>query len=191
MNFVLDTFTADTITTDQHDKLLTLCNVACKLNEPASENYDTDDWENKPNTLLRVFYIKKRFEIFNILSKDDTPIAMAGSYLWQDTPIIGVRTFTHPDYRGGGNWSQAAHIFPAQIDYWDNKGYKKVWLTFNEYNHRLINFLKRMSQGKASTFGGPREIYQNLKWYDELIEIQYTNQVVAELDIALYKRSKQ
>ena len=115
---------------------------------------------------------------------------MSGAYVYNDVPIIGVRAFTHPDYRGGGYWGQARHIFPQQIEWAEQLGYDRVWLTFNEYNHKLINFLKRMSQGKASTFGGPREIYQNLKWYDEPKEIQYTSQIVAELDIALYKRSK-
>jgi hypothetical protein len=79
----------------------------------------------------------------------------------------------------------------AQIDYWENLGYKKVWLTFNEYNHRLINFLKRISEGKASHFGAgihsPKNLYKDLKWYDDLVEIQYTNQVVAELDIESYR----
>lgn len=190
MNLLLNTFTADTITPDQHDKLLALCNVAYKLNEPAHENYDVSDWQNKPHTLLNLLYHKRRFGIFNIVSDQERPIAMSGAYVFKDVPIIGVRAFTHPDYRGGGHWSQARHIFPKQIDWAESKGYSKVWMTFNEYNYKLVNFLKRMSEGKASTFGGPREIYQNLKWYNELIEIQYTNQIVAELDIALYKRNK-
>ena len=192
---IVETFTHSTITDEQHTKLIKLCEDAYYLQEPAYENYDVSDWQNKPHTLLNLLYYKKRFEIFNILNKDNVPIAMSGSYLWKDTPIIGVRTFTHPDYRSGGNWSQAGHIFPAQIDYWENLGYKKVWLTFNEYNHRLINFLKRISEGKASHFGAgmnsPKNLYKDLKWYDDLVEIQYTNQVVAELDIALYKQRKQ
>ena len=184
----LESFTHQTITDKQHTDLLSLCSVASKLDEPASQNYDIETWPKKNNTLLYAFYTKERFDIFNILYNDTDPVAMAGAYVYNNIPIIGVRTFTHPDYRGGGYWCQARYIFPAQIDYYDNLGYEKVWLTFNEYNHRLINFLKRLSEGKASHFGGgPKEIYQNLKWYDELKEIQYTNQVVAELDISSYK----
>ena len=188
--FTLETFTPDTITDEQHSKLITLCKDAYNLKDPAYENYDVNNWQNKPHTLLNLVYFKKRFDIFNIVMDGARPIAMSGTYLWENTPIIGVRAFTHPDYRGGGNWCQARHIFPKQIDWWDQKGYTKVWLTFNLYNYKLVNFLKRMSEGKASTFGGPREIYQNLYWYDETKEIQYTNQVVAELDIASYKAAQ-
>lgn len=183
----IETFTPDTVTDEQYSRLITLCQDAYDLKEPAYENYDVSDWQNKPHTLLNLLYFKKRFDIFNIVLDDNKPIAMSGTYLWQNTPIIGVRAFTHPDYRGGGNWCQARHIFPKQIEYWESKGFDKVWLTFNEYNHRLINFLRRMSEGKASTFGGPREIYKNLKWHTQTKKIQYTNQIVAELDIALYR----
>lgn len=188
---ILETFTPDTVTDEQHNRLITLCEDAYYLKEPAYENYDVSDWQNKPYALLHLLYFKKRFELFNIVLTDDKhPIAMSGTYLWEDMPIIGVRSFTHPDYRGGGNWCQARHIFPKQIEWWEQKGYKKVWLTFNDYNHKLINFLRRMSEGKASTFGGPREIYQNLKWYADTKTIQYTDQVVAELDIATYRAAK-
>lgn len=187
----VESFTPDLMTDTQRMRLEKLCNIAYSLKEPAYENYDISNWEDKPHTLLRLFYIKKRFDLFNIVSLScKEPVAMSGTYLWNDTPVIGVRAFTHPDYRGGGNWCQARYIFPKQIAYWENKGYDKVWLTFNEYNHRLVNFLKRMSEGKASTFGGPREIYQNLKWYKEPIEVQYTNQIVAELDIASYRATQ-
>lgn len=185
---IVETFTPDTITDRQHAKLIKLCEDAFYLQEAAYENYDVNDWQNKPHTLLNLLYLKRRFEIFNIVSTDDNvPIAMSGAYVYNDVPIIGVRAFTHPDYRGGGHWCQARNIFPIQIEWAEELGYNHVWMTFNEYNHRLVNFLKRMSEGKASTFGGPREIYQNLKWYDETIEIQYTNQIVAELDIASYR----
>jgi GNAT superfamily N-acetyltransferase len=190
-NMKVETFTPESITDGQNIRLIRLCSLAHSLKEPAYENYDVCNWETKTHTLLRLFYIKKRFDIFNLLSLDrSNPIAMSGTYLWNDTPIIGVRAFTHPDYRGGGHWCQARHIFPVQIDYWEKRGYNKVWLTFNEYNHKLVNFLKRMSEGKASTFGGPREIYQNLKWYKDPIEVQYTNQIVAELDIASYRATQ-
>ena len=187
---ICETLTPDTITDIQHAKLIKLCEDAFCLQEPASENYDVSDWQNKSHTLLNLFYYKKRFEIFNMLSIDNIPIAMAGAYVYNGVPIIGVRTFTHPDYRGGGHWCQARHIFPQQIEWAETLGHDRVWLTFNTYNHKLINFLKRISEGKASTFGGPREIYQKLKWYDEPKEIQYTPQIVAELDIELYKKSK-
>jgi GNAT superfamily N-acetyltransferase len=184
---IVESFTTNTVTDSQHAKLIQLCEDAYLLQEPAYENYDINDWQNKPHTLLNLLYYKKRFELFNIVSINNKPIAMSGSYVYNGVPIIGVRAFTHPDYRGGGHWCQARHIFPKQIDWADQLGYDRVWMTFNEYNYKLINFLKRMSEGKASTFGGPREIYQNLKWYDEPKEIQYTNQIVAELEIASYR----
>jgi GNAT superfamily N-acetyltransferase len=186
----IDSFTADNITDEQHTKLIKLCEDAYYLQEPAYENYDVSDWQNKPHTLLNLLYCKKRFELFNIVSINDKPIAMSGAYVYNDVPIIGVRAFTHPDYRGGGNWCQARHIFPQQIKWAEQLGYNCVWLTFNEYNHRLVNFLKRMSEGRASTFGGPRAVYQNLKWYSEPKEIQYTNQIVAELDILSYNAAQ-
>jgi GNAT superfamily N-acetyltransferase len=186
----VESFSPESITQDQHNRIITLCKDAYHLKEPAYENYDINDWENKSHTLLNLLYIKKRFGLFNIVSIDDRPIAMSGAYVYNDVPIIGVRAFTHPDFRGGGNWCQARHIFPSQIEWAESRGYTHVWLTFNQYNGRLINFLKRMSQGRASTFGGPREIYQNLKWYDEPKEIQYTNQIVAELDILSYRAAQ-
>ena len=189
-NYNVETFTPNTIKDNQHNKLITLCKDAYDLKEPAYENYDISDWQNKPHTLLNLLYHKKRFELFNIVSINNKPIAMSGAYVYNDVPIIGVRAFTHPDYRGGGHWCQARNIFPKQIDWADQLGYDRVWMTFNEYNYKLINFLKRMSQGKASTFGGPREIYKNLKWYDEPKEIQYTNQIVAELEIASYRSAQ-
>ena len=188
--YSVETFTPNIITDTQHKNLITLCETAYQLQEPAYENYDTVDWEDKPHTLLNLFYRKQRFGLFNIVLIDNKPIAMSGAYVYNDVPIIGVRAFTHPDYRGGGHWCQARHIFPVQIDWAETLGYNHVWMTFNEYNHRLVNFLKRMSEGKASTFGGPREIYQNLKWYDETKEVQYTNQIVAELDISSYRASQ-
>lgn len=189
-NYNVETFTPSTITDEQHNKLIVLCKDAYRLQESAYENYDVNDWQNKPHTLLNLLFYKKRFSTFSIVSTGNKPIAMSGAYVYNDVPIIGVRAFTHPDYRGGGHWCQARHIFPVQIDWAETLGYNHVWMTFNEYNHRLVNFLKRMSEGKASTFGGPREIYQNLKWYDELKEIQYTNQIVAELDISSYRAAQ-
>ena len=189
-NFVVETFTPDTITDEQHTKLIRLCEDAYYLQEPAYANYDVSDWQNKSHTLLNLLYFKKRFDLFSILTDENKPIAMSGTYLWENNPIIGVRAFTHPDYRGGGNWSQANYIFPKHIAHWEQLGYTKVWLTFNSYNNKLVNFLKRMSEGKASTFGGPREIYKNLKWYDEPKEIQYTSQIVAELDIPSYRAAQ-
>ena len=184
----LETFTHQTITDAQSLDLENLSHFASTLDDPAANNYEVENWEQKNNTLLYTFYIKKRFDIFNMVYKDIQPVAFAGAYVFEEMPIVGVRTFTHPDVRGGGYWCQARYILPAQIDYYDSLGYDKVWLTFNKYNNRLVNFLKRMSEGKASHFGGgPKAIYQNLKWYDETKVIQYTDQIVAELDIASYK----
>jgi len=186
----LETFNHQTITDKQNSDLMKLCDFASTLDDPAAKNYETSNWSSKNNTLLYVFYTKNRFDIFNMLYDGNEPIAMAGAYVYNGIPIIGVRTFTHPNYRGGGYWSQARYILPAQIKYYDELGYKKVWLTFNQYNHKLVNFLKRMSEGKASHFGAgknsPKNLYKDLKWYDELVSIQYTDQIVAELDIESY-----
>jgi GNAT superfamily N-acetyltransferase len=186
---ILETFNDKTITSKQHNSLTNLSQLASMLDDPAAKNYDIVDWHHKNDTLLYAFFNKKRFDVFNILHHNGTPIAMSGAYVFNHVPIIGVRTFTHPDYRGGGHWCQARHILPAQIDYYENLGYKKVWLTFNSYNKKLINFLKRMSEGKASHMGGgPKTIYKNLKWYDEPQVIQYTDQIIAELIIEDYKK---
>ena len=63
----VETFTPDTITDEQHSKLINLCEIAYHLQEPAYENYDVSDWQNKPHTLLNLLYLKKRFNIFNFL----------------------------------------------------------------------------------------------------------------------------
>ena len=184
----LETFNPKTINEKQHDALVSLCDYASKLDDPAAKNYAVDDWQDRHDTLLYAFYARKRFDIFNMLYHKDTPIAMSGAYVFNHQPIIGVRTFTHPDFRGGGYWCQARYILPAQIDYYDEKGYKKVWLTFNDYNKRLVNFIKRISEGKSSHLGGgPKKIYQNLTWHDKPRTVQYTKQIIAELLIADYK----
>lgn len=187
----LETFTHNTINEKQHDALVSLSKYASTLDDPAAKNYVVDNWKENTHTLLYAFYIKQRFDIFNILYHNDNPIAMAGAYVFENTPIIGVRTFTHLDFRGGGYWCQARHILPAQIDYYDKQNFKKVWLTFNSYNYKLVNFLKRISEGKASHFGAgkdsPKNLYKHFKWHDEIKVIQYTDQIVAELDIASYK----
>ena len=92
----LETFTHKTINDRQHDALVSLSQYASTLNDPAAKNYAVDDWEERTDTLLYAFYKKKRFDIFNILYHKDTPIAMAGAYVFNHQPIIGVRTFTHP-----------------------------------------------------------------------------------------------
>jgi GNAT superfamily N-acetyltransferase len=144
----IDSFTADNITDEQHTKLIKLCEDAYYLQEPAYENYDVSDWQNKPHTLLNLLYCKKRFELFNIVSINDKPIAMSGAYVYNDVPIIGVRAFTHPDYRGGGNWCQARHIFPQQIKWAEQLGYNCVWLTsackfFKAYERRPCKHIWR------------------------------------------------
>ena len=184
----LETFTHKTINEKQHDALVSLSKYASTLSDPAAKNYSVDDWQESPDTLLYAFYKKKRFDIFNILYHKDTPIAMSGAYVFNHQPIIGVRTFTHPDFRGGGHWCQARYILPAQIDYYDEQNYKTVWLTFNDYNTRLVNFIKRISEGRSSHLGGgPKKIYQNLTWHDEPKTVQYTKQIIAELKISDYK----
>lgn len=183
-NFTVDTFDFHHLPTEILKKVEKLSSIAYDLKEPASENYDIIDWRNKKHTLMHTLCIAKRYDLFSVVSDSKgNPIAMSGSYIYEGVPIIGVRTFTHPDYRGGGYWCQARYIFPEHIEYYKELGYDKVWFTFNEYNHRLVNFLRRISEGKASTFGGPRQIYQNLTWYDEPKVIQYTKQTVAELKL--------
>jgi len=187
----LETYNHNNINQTQHDALIKLCNYASTLDDPAAKNYAVEDWQERNDTLLYAFYRRKRFDIFNMLYYKDTPIAMAGAYVFNHQPIIGVRTFTHLDFRGGGHWCQARYILPSQIDYYEAKGYKNVWLTFNSYNHKLINFLKRISEGKASHFGAgkisPKNLYKYLNWYDEPKVIQYTDQIIAELNISDYR----
>tara|TARA_B100000424_G_scaffold271372_1_gene273834 strand:- start:1783 stop:2364 length:582 start_codon:yes stop_codon:yes gene_type:complete len=188
----LETFNHKTINDKQRKALESLSKYASTLDDPAAKNYAIDDWQERPDTLLYAFYARKRFQIFNMLYHQDTPIAMAGAYVFNHQPIIGVRTFTHPDFRGGGHWCQARYILPAQIDFYEQQKYKTVWLTFNSYNHKLVNFLKRISKGKASHFGAgkssPKNLYKHLKWYDETKVIQYTDQIIAELNISDYKK---
>ena len=70
----------------------------------------------------------------------------------------------------------------------DKQNYKTGWLTFNDYNTRLVNFIKRISEGRSSHLGGgPKKIYQNLTWHDEPKTVQYTKQIIAELKISDYK----
>ena len=90
----LETFNHKTINESQRYALESLSKYASTLDDPAAKNYAVEDWEERVDTLLYAFYKKKRFEIFNILYHQDTPIAMAGAYVFNHQLIIGVRTFT-------------------------------------------------------------------------------------------------
>ena len=112
------------------------------------ENYHPDNQHNPAN----LFYILKngRFSIGNYYVIEDKNGQYAGSSGWNrlnDSTALGlVRAYTIPRYRA--HFLLGKHILPNILK--ETKNYKKVWLTFNEYNKKIYDVIALMNQGKST-----------------------------------------
>ena len=111
------------------------------------ENYHPDNKHNPAN----LFYILKngRFLIGNYYVLEDNNgqyMCSAGWNQLNDEIALGlVRAHTTPQYRS--HFLLGKHILPNILE--ETKNYKKVWLTFNEYNKKIYDVIALMNQGKS------------------------------------------
>jgi hypothetical protein len=56
-----------------------------------------------------------------------------------------VRAYTIPRYRA--HFLLGNHILPSILE--ETENYKKVWLTFNEYNKKIYDVISLMNRGKS------------------------------------------
>ena len=111
------------------------------------ENYHPDNKHNPAN----LFYILKngRFLIGNYYVLEDNNgqyVCSAGwNQLNDEIALALVRAHTIPQYRS--HFLLGKHILPTILE--ETKNYKKVWLTFNEYNKKIYDVIALMNQGKS------------------------------------------
>lgn len=151
------------------------------IREPAHINMVTDNWENKPHTLLHQIHKQKKYHDGRLFLAyyDEELIGISGCYGYNNDVILcGTRTWTLKEHRT--KYVHGNYIFPAQFEWAKEKGYKEAWLTFNEYNSWLRDFLKRISSGKATAFGMKNsDTYKDLIFPEEMMNINNTEQYVA------------
>ena len=111
------------------------------------ENYHPDNKHNPAN----LFYILEhgRFLIGNYYVLEDNNgqyVCSAGwNQLNDEIALALVRAHTIPQYRS--HFLLGKHILPTILE--ETKNYKKVWLTFNEYNKKIYDVIALMNQGKS------------------------------------------
>jgi hypothetical protein len=194
LEYVVKNFTANEIIVDKKilKEIIDLSNIAyLDPKNYAKDNYETENWEAKPHTLLHIILKKDRFKegngVFSLLYDNNIPVAYAGAYKHEDDPnilICLVRAFILQQYRAKnllGNY-----ILPSQMKYAKKNNYEYCWLTYNEYNKYIFNSAKRASQGKATILGTKvTDLYKQAKYYEEPLIIQKTKQYVIEIKTEL------
>jgi hypothetical protein len=151
----------------------------------ASENMVWEDWENNSKSLMHTLVKQKRYDppkgIFNIAIKDNTIIYCSGCYEsdWsKDVLIMGVRTWTHPEYRK--EWWKGNSIIPIQLEFAKKNNYKAVIFTFNEYNLWLAKIMDRTTKNKAIVLGRKNSnIYKDFHLLDKYYLIKNTKQKIS------------
>lgn len=168
------------------DQLVNFCKLAEKdTRQPAHENMSTVDWESKSHTLLHTIFKQGRYNRGNgrffMGFVDGVLAGVSGCYTYEENSevlVCGVRCWTLPKYRV--KYLHGNHIFPAQFEWGKDQGYACGMFTFNDYNLPLMNFLKRISQGKMTAPGLPNsDTYKDLQFLDEKKIIKNVAQWVA------------
>lgn len=149
--------------------------------QPAHTNMWDDNWQTNDNTLLYHLFISKRLcsetgETF-VLKKDDNIIAVSSIYVSpfdSKVAIGGVRSWVINEYRG--KFMIGRYLLPLQLAWAKNKNLKIIALTFNEYNHKLINYFKRSGFGIKKNRNPNSLFYNGLHEVGFPINLQYTKQ---------------
>jgi hypothetical protein len=155
--------------------------------DPAACNMWSDNWIFENNTLPYILERSARFKEpngqFFILTHNEKIIGCSGVYESQFNPniaIAGVRTWIDQDYRN--NSINREYLLPAQKKWAEDKGYKIIALTFNDYNKNIIQIFKRNRLGEKNNRLGSREpyhlFYNGLNEVDFPVVIQHTPQWV-------------
>lgn len=154
-------------------------------NDPIFQNYDVNDWENKPHTLLYLLYKEKRFDEcgYGVYIKDDEIIAGSGMYrseLHPDVFVFACRTLKDKDYKGYDK-TTVREIWSEQVKILKEKKALGIIITYD------INKEKRMFElfekdpkllESSRLINNSIPDLQNLKILDKPITIKGTVQRV-------------
>lgn len=132
------------------------CRSAESDSSPAAQNYHWTGWERNTASIMWALVQEQRYDVggLDLLYVNDEPTAISGYYPADWDPrvlVVGSRVYTVPNHRG--DWWHGQYLFPRQADYARRAGYRAMVMTFNEYNHRLLRFIQRMTQGHAVVLG--------------------------------------
>jgi hypothetical protein len=156
-----------------------------EVDQPASVNLWTEDWETNVSTLPYILNNTKRFDgtngEFYILYENDLIIACGGVYISdfsKDIAIAGVRTWVSKNYR---HLALNKDYLLVEHKKWAmNKNIKMIALSFNEYNKNIIQIFKRNRLGEKPGRINSREphniFYSGLHEVNFPVTIQYTRQ---------------
>jgi hypothetical protein len=175
----------------KHGRMLwNLSVLADQDSDPAVRNFQTTDWQNKPETLLYCLYTEKRFDspngcLFAVVS-DDEFVSVGGVYRsdfnFEQIAVAGVRTFTNPARRD--RFWHGEFLIPSQIEWASNQKMSQVIFSVNLGNEKLIKFLNRATEGRAIVLGRKfPEVYKRLVKQEFLINLKGTVQQIYKLNL--------
>lgn len=156
-------------------------NASQEIKLPAHINMH---WDESPHTLFTQIFERQVYDdgkgILSLAYDDsDKLVALSGAYKLYDTiALVGARTWTAKEHRT--KWVHGNYIFPKQFEWAKESGYKEAWMTFNNYNERLVKFLKRINEGKGTGFGIKNaDTYKGIEFAEAMVNINSTDQYVA------------
>lgn len=158
-----------------------------EIEQPASVNLWSTDWEANAHTLPYILTNTNRFDgnngEFFILYENDKIVACGGVYISdfnKDVAIAGVRTWVSKDYR---HLALNKDYLLVEHKKWAiDKNIKMIALSFNNYNKNIIQIFKRNRLGEKPGRINSREpknmFYNGLHEVSFPVTIQYTPQWV-------------
>jgi hypothetical protein len=158
-----------------------------EVEQPASVNIWSDNWETSSNTLPYLLSNGKRFDGVNgefyILFKNDVIVACGGVYISdfdQNIAIAGVRTWVSKEYRHLS--LNKDYLLTEQKKWAIGKNMKIIALSFNEYNKNIIQIFKRNrlgeKTGRINSRNSKNMFYNGVNEVPFQVTIQHTPQWV-------------
>lgn len=158
-----------------------------EIDQPASINLWSADWQSNSHTLSYILTNTDRFNGVNgdfyILYDDSNIVGCSGVYKSEfnkDIVIAGVRTWVKKEYRHLA--LNKDYLLVEQKKWAVDRSAKIIALSFNEYNKNIIQIFKRNRLGEKSGRIESREprhmFYNGLQEVNFPVMIQYTPQWV-------------
>jgi hypothetical protein len=143
--------------------------------------YD-NDWKNNDAVLPYLIYCSDRFknengDMFVLFDEQNNIRALSGvniSDFDKNVALGGVRTWLDKDLRG--KFVIGRYILPVQLKWAKDKNLKTIALTFNDYNKRLLPYLKRSGFGIEKKRNPDSMFYNGQYHVDFSVLINYTKQ---------------
>lgn len=156
-----------------------------EIEQPASINLWTENWQSDNYTLSYILTNTKRFDGVNgdfyILSDNGKIIGCSGVYISEfskDIVIAGVRTWITKKYRH--LVLNKDYLLVEQKKWATYRNAKMIVLSFNEYNKNIIQIFKRNRLGEKSGRIESREpkhmFYNGVQEVEFPVRLQYTKQ---------------